>query len=81
MARKNNNTRTTNRRSRLRIPKHTHFVYSTDEFGNDATLVRYLGDQSGDLLYCWHPAGYALWCRISHLHRVNHRSTRDTLAA
>lgn len=81
MARKNKNARLTSRRARLRIPKYTHFIYSADEHGNDATLVRYLGDQSGDLLYCWHPEGYALWCPVMYLHRVNHRSTRDPLAA
>ena len=66
MARKNG-TRFT-RRAKLPIPRNHHFMYSTHEFGEDATVVRYLGDQDGDYLYCFHPEGYAMWI---HLHQLS----------
>ena len=66
MARKNGAQ--SHRRAKLPIPKNFHFLYSTDEFGLDATVVRYLGEQDGDFLYCFHPEGYAMWI---HLHQLS----------
>ena len=70
MGRKNANAVRGNRRSRkLRVAIGTMFTYSTDDAGSDATLVRYLGEQDGDTLLCWHPEGFNLWCHLSHLSR------------
>lgn len=64
MGRKNANARA---KSKYQIPKNRHFAYSTDEFGRDASIVRYLGAQDGDFLYCWHPEGYPLWIHVHQL--------------
>lgn len=68
MARKNRNAR--KRTPKLNIPKNHHFMYSTDEFGADASVVRYLGEQDGDQLLCFHPEGFELWIHVSHLSNV-----------
>lgn len=65
MARKNGNRHF---RAKLPINKGHHFIYQIDETSNDATVVRYLGEQDGHYLYCWHPEGYALWIHIAQLH-------------
>lgn len=64
MGRKNSNAKP---QQKYRIKKNRHFAYSTDEFGRDASIVRYLGNQDGDYLYCWHPEGFPLWIHVHHL--------------
>lgn len=65
MARKNRNA--TKRRQTINIPKGRHFMYSPHEDGSDATVVRYIGEQDGDFLLCWHPDGFAMWI---HMHQM-----------
>jgi len=66
MARKNRNARTQQRR--YPIAKNRHFLYSTDdEFGTDATVVRFMGEQDGDMLLCFHPEGFPLWIHVHQL--------------
>lgn len=65
MARKNRNARPL--KPAFRIPRNRHFAYSTDEFGADASIVRYLGEQDGNFLLCWHPEGYQLWIHVHQL--------------
>lgn len=67
MGRKNVNATKGKKQRKLPIAKGHHFMYSTDEFGKDATVVRYLGEQDGDLLYCYHPEGFAMWIHLHHL--------------
>lgn len=62
MARKNRN-----RRPNLHIAKGRHFMYSPHEFGEDACVVRYLGEQDGDQLLVFHPEGYAIWVHMHNL--------------
>ena len=69
MARKNRNAQKDGRSRKYAVARNTHFLYSTDEFGEDATVVRYMGEQQGDLLLCHHPEGMVLWCHVSHLSR------------
>lgn len=64
MGRKHSNARP---EPKYQIRRNRHFVYSTDEFGKDASVVRYLGKQEGDYLYCWHPEGFALWIHVHQL--------------
>lgn len=68
MARKNGNK--AHRQRKLNIPRNFHFMYSTHEFGDDATVVRYLGEQDDDRLLCFHPEGYSLWIHLHHLWNV-----------
>lgn len=65
MARKNRNA--VKRARKYDIPRNRHFVYSTDELGADATIVRYLGEQDGDHLFCFHPEGFAMWIHVHNL--------------
>lgn len=67
MGRKNENATKGKRQRKLAIAKGHHFMYSTDEFGADATVVRYLGEQDGNLLLCHHPEGFQLWIHLHHL--------------
>lgn len=67
MGRKNANATKTRRQRRFKIAKGTHFLYSTDEFGEDATVVRYMGEQGDDSLLVFHPEGYAFWAHVHHL--------------
>lgn len=76
MARKNGNK--AHRRPNLNIPKNWHFMYSTHEFGDDATVVRYLGEQDDDFLLCFHPEGYATWI---HLHQLYNMPKASLVAA
>lgn len=69
MARKNRNAQRGSQRRKFPVSKGTPFVFSTDEFGEDATIVRYLGEQDGDMLLCRHPEGFDLWCHLSYLSR------------
>ena len=69
MARKNSNAR--GNVKRFPVPKNFHFLYSTDdEFGTDATVVRYMGEQDGEFLLCFHPEGYALWIHCHQLSNI-----------
>lgn len=70
MARKNRNAVKGARPQKLHIPRNHHFMYSTDEFGADATVVRFLGEQDGDYLWCYHPEGFAMWI---HVHQLSNR--------
>lgn len=76
MARKSGSKMKTQRK--LNIPKNFHFLYSTHEFGDDATVVRYLGEQDGDYLYCFHPEGFAMWI---HLHQLSNMPSRQLAVA
>lgn len=64
MGRKNANARPA---QKFRIKKNRHFAYSTEEFGDNASIVRYLGIQDGDYLYCFHPEGFPLWIHVHQL--------------
>lgn len=65
MARKNGNRH--HKRPKLDIPRNHHFIFAVDEGGTDACVVRFLGEQDGDFLWCYHPAGYARWIHVSYL--------------
>lgn len=65
-------------RRKLNIPKNFHFMYSTHEFGEDATVVRYLGEQDGDSLLCFLPDGYSMWI---HVHQLYNMPKRELVAA
>lgn len=67
MARKNRNAVRRNRVRKLAIPRNHHFMYSVNEDGSEASVVRYLGEQDGDMLLCFHPEGYAMWIHLHHL--------------
>lgn len=67
MGRKNVNALKARRQRKLSIAKGTHFLYSTDEFGADATVVRYLGEQHEDTLLCFLPEGYSMFIHLHHL--------------
>lgn len=67
MARKNANARGRSRRNRVNLAPNTHLMYSTDEFGEDATVVRYMGESSGDYLTVFHPEGYVIEAHMHHL--------------
>lgn len=68
MGRKNRNAvRSIRRQRKLDIPRNHHFVYSVNDDGSEASIVRYLGDQEGDHLYCYHPSGFPLWIHVSQL--------------
>ena len=70
MGRKNINAVKTRRQRKLAIPNGHHFLYSTHEFGEDATVVRYMGEQDGDSLLCFIPDGFSMWIHIHHLTNV-----------
>lgn len=65
MARKDGNRH--HKATKLPIHKGHHFIYQISDLNNDATVVRYLGDQDGHYLYCWHPEGFALWIHVAQL--------------
>jgi len=67
MGRKNTNAVKERKRRHVRIAKGTHFLYSTHEFGEDATVVRYMGEQNGDTLLCFLPEGYSMFIHMHHL--------------
>ena len=67
MARKNRNAVRSNRVRKLSIPRNHHFIYSVHDDGSEASIVRYMGEQEGDYLFCFHPEGYALWIHLSQL--------------
>jgi hypothetical protein len=71
MARKNGMS--AHRTRKLGIAKGHHFLYSVNEDGSDATVVRYLGEQDNDRLYCYLPDGFAMWIHIHYLANVPHR--------
>jgi hypothetical protein len=64
MARKNANAK---RQAKYNIPDRKHFLYSSDEFGADPVVVRYMGEQDGDHLKCWHPNGFEFWAHLHYL--------------
>lgn len=74
MARKNRNARPNYRK--LNIPRGRHFIYSTTDDGSDATVVRYMGEQDGDYLTCFHPAGYVIPIHVSQLSNPPRRQLR-----
>lgn len=65
MGRKNRNAQKNYRK--LNIPRGRHFIYSTTENSGDDIVVRYLGEQNGDYLTCYHPAGFVLPIHVSQL--------------
>lgn len=65
MGRKNRNAQKNYRK--LNIPRGRHFIYSTTEDRADDTVVRYLGEQVGDYLTCYHPGGFVLPIHVSQL--------------
>lgn len=68
MARKNSNARKSGRgKNRIHLARNTHLLYSTHEFGEDASVVRYLGEFEDDCLLVWHPEGYQAWIHLHHL--------------
>jgi len=74
MGRKNINAERDRKRQRkLPISKGQHFLYSTHEFGEDATVVRYLGEQDGDTLLCFVPDGFSMWIHVHQLSNIPHR--------
>lgn len=76
MARKNRNARKNYRK--LNIPRGRHFIYSTTDDSSDDIVVRYLGEQHGDYLTCYHPGGFVLPIHVSQL---SNPSKRRKLAA
>ena len=71
MGRKNRNAQKNYRK--LNIPRGRHFIYSTTENGSDDIVVRYLGEQNGDYLTCYHPAGFVLPIHVSQLSNPSKR--------
>lgn len=63
MGRKHKNARA----PRLLIRPNSHLMYSTDELYQDATVVRYMGEQDDDCIKVWHPDGFELWVHITHV--------------
>lgn len=76
MGRKNRNAKPRPRHPHIK--PNTHFCYSTDELYTDPVIVRYMGRQDGDLLQCWHPAGYIVWAHVTHLWRGSLASQNTT---
>lgn len=65
MARKNRNAKT---QRKFNIKPNMHFLYSPEpELSDDFTVVRYLGEQDQDMLYVFHPEGYAFWAHVGSL--------------
>ena len=70
MGRKNVNAlkrRGPRRPRKINLPRNTHLMYSTDEFGEDPTVVRYLGEFEDDCLLVFHPEGYQMWVHLHHV--------------
>lgn len=65
MARKNGHRHF--RAQKLDIPRNHHFIYSVNDDGSDASVVRYLGEQNGDYLTCYMPSGYVMPIHVSQL--------------
>lgn len=72
MGRKNINA--CHKQRKLRIPRNHHFIYSVNEDGSNASVVRFLGEQESDYLWCFHPDGFAMWIHLSHLSNVPRRA-------
>lgn len=65
MGRKNRNA---NKRRKYAIKRNMHFLFAPEpELTDEFTVVRYLGEQDGDLLYVYHPEGYAFWAHVGSL--------------
>lgn len=73
MARKNGNA--PHKRPKLDIPFGQHFLYSVRDDGGEASIVRFMGDQDNDFLWCRHADGYRLWIHVSQLSNVPKRRT------
>lgn len=71
MARKNSNA-TKGGRS-LRIQRNRHFYYTPGYVDADATVVRFLGKQDADYVYCYHPDGFPMWIHVSELYSTPSR--------
>ena len=68
------NSMSAHRAKKLGIAKGHHFIYSVNEDGSEASVVRYLGEQDGDRLLCYMPDGYFMWI---HLHYLSNAPKRQ----
>lgn len=65
MARKNRNARP----QKVTLAANTALVYNPEPMFQEDTVVRYMGEQDGESLKCWHPEGYEFWTHIANLSR------------
>lgn len=69
MGRKNANAKPV---PRFNIPARKHFLYTPEDDLTlaNATIVRYMGEQQGPNLKCWHPDGFEFWANMHNLANV-----------
>lgn len=57
------------RPQKVTLAQGTTLMYNPDPLFDEDVVVRYMGEQDGESLKCFHPEGYEFWTHIANLSR------------